>query len=59
MEYKVLNNFKCRFQDFKIFKSGDQYQSADEKHTKKLIDLGFIEQVNKPKKTTKKKDDES
>ena len=44
MVYKVLKNFKCRFQNFALFKSGEKYNSVNEKHTEKLIRLGFIEE---------------
>lgn len=58
MEYKVLKNFKCRHHDFQIFKTDDNYDSVDEQHTEKLIQLGFIEPV-KAKRTAKKAEQEA
>lgn len=45
--YKVLKAFKCRYQNFKVFREGDEYTSVNDKHTEKLLKLGYIEAVEK------------
>jgi len=58
--YKVLKAFKCRHQNFKVFKEGEEYKSVNEEHTKKLLKEGYIKKNTKkkePKKKQPKKDD--
>lgn len=51
--YKVIKAFKCRHQELKVFKEGQEYNSVNEEHTKKLLELGYIKEVKK--KATNKK----
>jgi len=51
--YKVLQPFKCRHQNNKVFKVDDEYKSVDKEHTQKLIDEKYIKEC--PQKPTQKK----
>lgn len=54
--YKVLKAFKCRYQNFKVFREGDEYTSVNDKHTEKLLKLGYIEAVEKASEKDEKEE---
>lgn len=50
---KVLKPFKCRYQNNKVFKVNDEYNSVNKEHTEKLIEEKYIKEV--PSKNINKK----
>lgn len=50
---KVVQPFKCRHHNNKVFKVDEEYNSVNKKHTEKLIEEKYIKE-HTPKKTTVK-----